>query len=120
MGTFTVKLRVFAEGNGKKPVELDALVDSGAFYSWIPENILRKLRVEPIDTIQGELADGTVVTKKIGEVKIELQDKKVTTRVIFGNNETTPLVGAYTLEGLGFQIDPVRKKLVPIRTFPLK
>ena len=122
MGTFSVKMRLFPcqFPNGQKPVDVDALVDCGSFYSWAPASILRKLGVKPIETVKGELADGTVITKKAGEVKVEVQGKWVTTRIIFGDEGTEPLLGAYTLEGLGFEVRPRDKRLVPIKIFPIK
>lgn len=94
---------------------MEALVGTGATYSVMPEIILQKLRVNPIDTITIELADGRIVKRTMGEVKIELEGKVRTTPVLFGKKSDATLIGLVTLETCGLAVDPVHKKLVPLR-----
>ena len=39
--------------------------------------------------------------------------ERVTTLVIFGEDDSPALLGAYTLEGLALAVDPVEQRLVP-------
>ena len=122
MGTFSVKMSLFPwqSRNGKKPVKVNALVDTGSFWSWAPASILHKLGVKPMETVEGELANGTVVTKKVGQIEVEVQGKRRITQIIFGDEGTEPLLGALTLEELGFEVSPAGKQLKPIKIFPMK
>ena len=122
MGTFSVKMRLlpWQSRNGKKPLEVKALVDCGSFYSWAPASALRKLGVKPRETVEGELANGTIITKEVGQIEVEVQGKRTITWIIFGDEGTEPLLGALTLEELGFEVSPRNKQLIPIKVFPLK
>ncbi len=37
------------------------------------------------------------------------------TLVVFGDEGSIPLLGAYTLEGFGLAADPINRRLVPVR-----
>ncbi len=62
-----------------------------------------------------ELPDGRVADYDVGETKIRIDGRVVTTLVTFGDPGAGPVLGAYTLEGLGLAVDPVRRRLVPAR-----
>lgn len=40
-------------------------------------------------------------------------DDSVVTVVAYGEDDAPPLLGAYTLEGLGLAVDPTSQRLVP-------
>ena len=48
------------------------------------------------------------------EARVRYDDVEVTTLVIFGDEGTGALLGAYTLEGLGLAVDPVNRRLIPM------
>ncbi len=48
MGIFSQRITV-SDLAGQNSVEIDAVVDTGAFYSVLPSYLLRELGVEPID-----------------------------------------------------------------------
>ena len=79
---------------------MDALVDSGATYSLAPRYVLEELGIEPVDEMESTLADGRVVTMPLGQVEVEVKGRRTVTWRIFGDSESTPLLGAYILEGL--------------------
>ena len=43
-----------------------------------------------------------------------MDGRSVTTLVLFGKKGTQPLLGAYSLEGLGLSVDSRRRRLVPM------
>jgi len=92
---------------------IDAVVDTGAYFTWIPASILRRLGVQPIDRIPLQLADGRVTEHEVGEARARINGRERQTVCIFGNEETEPLIGAYTLEGFLLAADPVNKQLLP-------
>ena len=112
MGTFYHEMQVFsANGDGAETV--DALVDTGAFYSQIPGSVLGRLGIVPSDTALTELADGRVVEDPIAEIRVRIDGLETFTWVTFGSDSAAPLLGAYTLEGVRMAVDPVRLRLIP-------
>jgi len=98
----------------EKSEEVDLLVDSGAIFTSIPREILIRLDLKPIDREKLKVYGGAIVEREIGWALIEYSGKRRVVPVIFGEKEDTPILGATSLESLGFQIDPITKKLKPI------
>lgn len=90
------------------------LVDSGAFFTVVPRDVLSALRVSAIREETVRFADGRKARWKVGEVRLEVNGRSVTTLVLFGRKGTQPLLGAYSLEGLGVSVDSRRRRLVPM------
>lgn len=112
MGTFSCKVRLDSIDR-ERSVEIDALVDTGASYTIVAADTLDELGVAPIDSYPVELADGRVVTYDLGQAHATIDGRSIPTLVLFGDNGTEPLLGAYTLEGLRLAVDPSQHKLVP-------
>src|SRR5437588_2141296 len=70
MGLTHIKLNIANPARPKRAVELSFLVDSGAVYSVIPSALLRKLGVRPHSKRTFTLADGSEITRKIGDVSL--------------------------------------------------
>jgi len=113
MGTFSVDIELGDEA-AERFETLSALVDTGATYTVVPRSVLERLAVEPRERAPFLLADGRSVEQDIGQTWIRVDGKSVVTRVVFGEDESRTLVGAYALEGLLLAPDPVGKKLVPV------
>jgi clan AA aspartic protease len=112
VGTFNVAIEI---GNpaGETFESLDALVDTGASYTVVPGPLLERLGVTR-ETIEAfVLADGRTVEFALGETRVRIDGRTVTTLVVFGAPDVRPLLGAYTLEGLRLAPDPVNRRLVP-------
>jgi predicted aspartyl protease len=45
---------------------------------------------------------------------VEYGERRAIVPIIFGEPEDIPVLGATALESLGYQIDPISKKLKPI------
>ena len=114
MGTFYHEMQVFS-ANGDRAETVDALVDTGAFYSQIPGSVLGRLGIVPSDTALTELADGRVVEDPIAEIRVRIDGLETFTWVTFGSDSAAPLLGAYTLEGVRLAVDPLQRILVPTR-----
>ena len=52
---------------------------------------------------------------EVGEARVRVGGRDVTTLVLFNDEGSMPLLGALTLEGVFMGVDPVHKRLVPIR-----
>ena len=113
MGTFNQPIRLDST-DGERSLQLDALVDTGSFYTIVPTSLLRGLGTVPTEKVGLELADGRRVAWDIGEARATVDGRTVTTLVVFGEDDVEPVLGAYTLEGLRLSVDPVEETLVRI------
>lgn len=112
MGIFYEPMQVISP-DGDRAETVDALVDTGAFYSQIPGSVLGRLGIAPTDAILTELADGQVVENPIAEARVRVGGLETATWVTFGPENAPPLLGAYTLEGVRMAVDPAGLRLIP-------
>lgn len=111
MGITNLKLTIANPQNPTKREGLEFMVDSGAIYSVVPETMLKKLGVRPHTTEEFRLADGTKISRKRGDAVFFYDGKQGASPVIFGKRGDGILLGAVTLESLGFVLDPIRRRL---------
>ena len=115
MGVFSSPLQITSMEGGEV-LDIEATVDTGATYTMLPSGMLRRLGVESIGKAEFELADGRIVELEMGRVWVTIDGASEVSLVIFGEDGTPPLLGAYTLEGLRLAADPVQRRLVPSRS----
>ena len=115
MGMFSARIGV-SDGNGGTPRYVDATVDTGAVYTLLPANLLRRVGVEPYGHETFEIADGTTVELPVGEARITIGDKGRVSPVVFGDSERY-LLGAITLQTLGLIPDTTNHRLIPAPLF---
>ena len=119
MGTFSVPIEV-GDPRGGQWERLQALVDTGASYTWIPRDILARLGVSPQERWEFETADGRVIEREVAETRVRVNGRQRITLVVFGEEGSRALLGAYTLEGLRLAPDPVNRRLVTVRGLALR
>jgi len=112
MGIFNQTVRLTAV-DGRRSLDIDAMVDTGASYTIVPGSLLRELGVSAVDRFRLVLADGRQVEYDLGRVFASIDGRTELTLVLFGEENTSPLLGAYTLEGLRLAADPVHQRLIP-------
>ncbi|PKB64740.1 MAG: hypothetical protein BZY80_02195 [SAR202 cluster bacterium Io17-Chloro-G2] len=112
MGTFSHPVEVSGM-DGQRFEAVEALVGTGSSYTVIPANLLHGLGIAPQERIEFELADGRMIERDIGEARIRVDGRNATTLVVFCDEGVSPLLEAYTLEGVRLAVDPVNKRLVP-------
>ncbi len=113
MGTFRHPVRV-GRLDGTQFEAAEALVDTGATYTWIPRPILERLGVTPSSRRRLQLANGEIIEREVGLILVTVDGETVATSCIFGDAGSLPLLGAVTLEVCGLAPDPVQKRLVPV------
>jgi clan AA aspartic protease len=113
MGTFRVSIQIGRPGGDRFDV-MEALVDTGASYTWIPRDVLEALGVRPDEHRVFVLADGREISYPVAWVRIGLDERSQPTLVVCGDPGTEPLVGAFTLEGFGLGVDPVNRRLIRV------
>ena len=94
----------------KKTFSRKFLVDSGAVYSVVDAEVLKKIGVVATRSKEFSLANGQVIKRKVGEVTFDYKGEKATSPVVFGN-EGIFLLGAVTPETFGLILDPINRKL---------
>ncbi|MCY3542745.1 MAG: retroviral-like aspartic protease family protein [Chloroflexi bacterium] len=112
MGTFRYQI---ALGNptGTEFEVLNALVDTGATYTFVPSSLLNRLEVEPMETVEFTLANGSKIKRDIGQTHIRAAGKQAITFVVFAEEGDAALLGSYALEGLRLAVDPYNSRLIP-------
>ena len=116
MGMFKKKVKVTNSNNPKQFFEQEFWVDIGALYSFVPEDHLEKIGVEPSVKRNLILANGRQDTRLLGfcDFQIEGLEGSIPCPVIFAPKGSLFLLGATALENFGVDADPIQKKLKPI------
>jgi aspartyl protease family protein len=116
MGLFQVKAKLANPADPKRSFEEDFWVDSGALYTFVPEDRLEEIGVGPLHARELVLADGRRQRRMLGEARITLPDlgETMTCPVVFAPVGSLYLLGVTALENFGVQIDPMARKLKPI------
>jgi len=113
MGSFRVDVEI---ENPAKPGERrsigSVLVDTGAELSWFPAEVLESLGIERYARSRFRQADGTILERWTGVALLHVAGKRTGDDVVFGEPGDLVLLGARTLEGLNFRIEPVTRQLV--------
>jgi predicted aspartyl protease len=95
------------------------LVDTGAELSWVPSEVLESLGIERYNKWHFRQADGTILERWAGAAFVHVAGKRTTDDVVFGEAGDLVLLGARTLEGLNFRVEPVSRQLVDAGPAPV-
>ena len=113
MGVFQIELEV-GDPQGERYETVNALVDSGATYTMLPQSLLRKLGVEPLESRTFRVADDRHIQRGFGQTWIKIDGRPIVCPVVFSEDNSMPLLGAVTLEIFALGIDPVRGRLIDV------
>ena len=86
-------------------------MDTGAIDSLVPRQHLEAIGLAPVGERTYSLADGSDVKMGVGVAQIELMGDFTGGAVVFGNEDTEPLLGVTALESMGIEIDPLNQTL---------
>jgi clan AA aspartic protease len=123
MGATQVTVAVINPADRSRRWESLFLVDTGSIDCYVPGNRLSEIGIQPIGQRTYELADGTEIAMNIGVAQIEFMGEVVGATVIFGRDDTEPLLGMTALESVGIEVDPLNqrlKRLPAVRLKPLQ
>jgi clan AA aspartic protease len=113
MGTFRVDVEIENPAKpGKKRMIASVLVDTGAELSWFPTEVLESLGIERYAQWSFRQADGTILERWVGAAFVHVAGKRTADDVVFREPGDLVLLGARTLEGLNFRVEPVTRRLV--------
>ena len=111
MGLTHLEIEVGNPANPEVTEALEFLVDSGAIYSVVPAAVLDRLGIKPLTEQEFRLADGSKIVRKKGVAIFKYGTRIGGADVIFGEEEDSLLLGAFSLEALGLALDPLRREL---------
>jgi predicted aspartyl protease len=111
MGTFAVKFVVSHPLQPERRIELEGLV---ALFTQIPEHTLAHIGITPSGYRSVYYADGTGAVVPVAKADVSIHDIETATMILCGRPKSLVLIGATTLETLGFGVDPIHKTLIPI------
>ena len=120
MGLTKVTTKISNFSKTQPSYEADFLVDTGAIDCMAPESKLVAAGI----TVEGkevyELANGQPVEHYYGFARVEFMGAETVSKIIFGPEETEPLLGVGVLESVGIVVDPVSRTLKRLAAKPLK
>jgi len=86
LGHTFVEATVYSGGlSASRKVRL--LVDTGSTYTWISRKLLAELSITPRREREFRTVDHRILKRKIGEAIIDYQGERVTTVVVFAEDE---------------------------------
>lgn len=115
MGMTTVRARLANVLDRGRHADVDMTVDSGAIYSVVPTAILRSIGVRAERSETFWLADGRNVRRRVGHAVFQIEGSEGISRVVFGRAGDACLLGVVTLEELGLSLDPLKRRLRPLK-----
>ena len=113
MGAFHQPIEIGLSAGGPFRT-IEAMVDTGATYTWIPRSILAEIGVEASFRRPFVTADGRQIERDMGTIYVRIDGRGHPSPCIFGDEGSTPLLGVVTLEELGFGVDPVNRRLIEV------
>ncbi len=113
MGTFSITIQIGNLG-GEHFQDVEVMADTGATTTVIPRAILAGLGIHPTKRATFEYAGGEQVQLDMAQANTRVEGIETNTWVIFGEAGMSPLLGAYTLEGVLLAVDPYNQQLIPV------
>jgi predicted aspartyl protease len=81
---------------------------------------LRKIGIRPVGKKEYEIASGELVVFEFGLAEISFMDIITAGQILFGPENTEPLLGVIALESAGLMVDPKNQTLRKLSVRPLK
>lgn len=117
MGYIKVRARI-SDPEQTRTRELEFLVDTGASYMVIPPAIAEELGLKPVKKTKVTLADKRELEAGYAFAYVSLLGREApVTALVF--DSPFPLLGTFTLQVLGLEVDPAKEQVRPSRPFAL-
>lgn len=113
---FQIKVKVINPAQPERFFEELFWVDTGALYSFVPEDRLASIGIKPLRTRELILADGRLDRRSLGDAQFSISElgETLTCPVIFAPTNSLYLLGATAMENFGVEADPTERRLKPI------
>ena len=120
MGAIYVDVTIRNPADPRRTWTGSFLVDTGAFDSLVPRPHLEAIGLAPKGRREYALADGRKIELDITTADIEFHGEVVGGTIVYGEDDTEPLLGVTALESGGFEVDPRRQELKRLPAVLLK
>lgn len=117
MGTFSVPVQVYASDRTGHPESTALMIDTGATYTCLPRPLLEQLGYRPVGRRQVIFANGTEAEWDVTVITMSLLGSTLPTLCFMAPDGSPGLLGAVTLEEFGLGVDPIGKRLIPVKTY---
>lgn len=113
---FQVRVNVANPHDPTRSFEEQFSVDTGALYTFVPEDRLTQIGIRVLRTRELILADGRHDRRALGEAVLSINElnESLTCPVVFAPPGSLYLLGATALENFGVQADPTTHQLKPL------
>lgn len=97
---------------GLEPIEVRALVDTGALWLIIPQHVANQLRIATLEDREVSLADGsTRLVPYAGPIRVRFRNRTGFVGALVMGNEV--LLGAIPVEDMDLIVHPLQQVLIP-------
>ena len=110
MGSFSARLRVWNPASPDTVEEVEAMVDTGAAFSWIHRERLERLGATTLRRMGFRAIDGSIIERDTAAVWVASNGFTGPDTVVVAERSDMEVIGVHTIEGLGLAADPVQKK----------
>jgi len=114
MGTFLIEPTFRSPHNRERDQVVSVLVDTGATWTTLPQEIVDALGCTPLSSRRIRFADGREETWPLTIVLVTLEGQELPTICLIGPLGGPAVLGAVTLEEFALSVDPVARRLVPV------
>jgi len=108
-----VTIQIANPADGARPQTIECLVDTGAFFSILPKELLGVAGIRPRRKQTFTLANGRTMVRQVGDALFRYKSYEGAAPVIFGEKRDKALLGVLSIEAMGLEVDPVKKRLKP-------
>jgi len=109
MGETLVKFKVY--GSDGRCAELEAVVDTDATFTKIPESVASELGLQIEYEAEVELGDKRVVRRGLTLGEVEIENVRRPVLITIDREGERSIIGYTTLELLSFKVNPITGKL---------
>ena len=114
MGQFRVPVRL--TGPTGRTEEIDMLVDTGALFLTVPQELGERLELVVTRWQRVRVAGGAISTWPMADIRVAIGDDEAPTRCVIAPGGAA-LLGAVALESLLLGVDPVNQRLIRIEAY---
>ncbi len=89
----------------------ELIVDTGSILTWVSSIRLKRAGVKPRREKEFRTIEGRVIRRATGPAVIRFDGSEADVEVVFAQDDDAEVLSVIALESLGYQVDPVTKKL---------
>ncbi len=95
----------------RKSARADLIVDTGSILTWVKRVRLGRAGIKPRWEKEFRTIEGRVIRRATGPAVVRYDSSEAAIEVVFAEGGDAEVLGVTALESLGYQVDPVTKRL---------